>query len=234
MLTSRSPGLPAADVLGDGILVMSADVTRLDQMRAAMQQARSRFGRIRRNHSRRRRGGRRGVSTKTREAADAVLAPKISGARVLESLAREARPDFMVLCSSLAALQGGFGQIDYVGGNAALDAFAAYHTQSSGIQTIAMKLGQLDRVRHGCRSRQAPARAPGIRGGLGGPKSGAAPLALPRLVLGEHRVGGVATLPGTAYLELVHAGYGSLQPSPGCLAGCVSRDAASGRRRRDG
>jgi polyketide synthase 12 len=58
----------------------------------------------------------------------AVLSPKLAGARALEAAlaaaVEDAPPDFFVVYSSLAATLGGFGQADYSAANGALEAFA--------------------------------------------------------------------------------------------------------------
>ena len=139
VLTSRTPRVDlAARALGPEVLVLAADVTDLQAMRAAAATARERFGRIDGLiHAAGVPGG-GVVPLKTRAAAEAIMAPKIAGVEVIESLAAELPLDFIVLCSSIASLQGGFGQVDYAAANAVLDAFASYHTQKSGIPTIAI------------------------------------------------------------------------------------------------
>ncbi|HEY9422528.1 MAG TPA: KR domain-containing protein, partial [Thermoanaerobaculia bacterium] len=65
------------------------------------------------------------IQLKTREAADAVLRAKVQGTLALDSLLADAPLDFFVLCSSLASILGGLGQVDYCAANSFLDAFAA-------------------------------------------------------------------------------------------------------------
>jgi acyl carrier protein len=65
------------------------------------------------------------VAWKTREAAAAVLAPKLDGARVLARLLAGVELDFVVLCSAANSVLGGFGQVDLCAASACLDAFAA-------------------------------------------------------------------------------------------------------------
>ncbi|KTC78096.1 type I polyketide synthase [Legionella brunensis] len=67
------------------------------------------------------------VQLKTRDMAEAVLRPKIHGAFYLAKAFKESRLDFVVLMSSIAALTGEEGQIDYCAANSCLDAFAVSH-----------------------------------------------------------------------------------------------------------
>jgi acyl carrier protein len=65
------------------------------------------------------------VELKTRQAAGAVLGPKLGGARVLACLLAGAELDFVVLCSAANSVLGGFGQVDLCAASAGLDAAAA-------------------------------------------------------------------------------------------------------------
>lgn len=70
-------------------------------------------------------------------AADrlAVLSPKVLGAVMLHAALRDDPPRYVVHCSSLSALFGVAGQVDYSAANAFLDAFAAT-TAREGRSTI--------------------------------------------------------------------------------------------------
>lgn len=61
------------------------------------------------------------VEVRTQEAVERVLAPKVLGTYVLD---RVFRPPLLVLYSSIAAITGDYGQSDYAGANAVLDAYA--------------------------------------------------------------------------------------------------------------
>jgi len=97
-----------------------ADVTNREQMRAVIAKCGRITGVI---HAAGVPGG-GAVQLKTREAALAVMRAKIQGTRVLVEVLAEQPPDFLVLCSSVNAAVGEFGQVDYCAANAFLDAFA--------------------------------------------------------------------------------------------------------------
>jgi hypothetical protein len=52
------------------------------------------------------------------------LRPKVHGTYVLADVLRDQKLDFLALCSSLQALVGGLGQVDYCAASAVLDAYA--------------------------------------------------------------------------------------------------------------
>ncbi len=110
--------------LGARVLVVNADVADLDQMRTVIGQAQNQFGPIQGIiHA-------AGVSPgglmlmKKPEAAAVVMAPKIKGTMVLDELVGGPNLDFFVLCSSVSAIYGDFGQVDYTAANAFMDAYA--------------------------------------------------------------------------------------------------------------
>ena len=109
---------------GGKILPFAADVTDLAAMRAVISQAEAQFGPIRGViHAAGVPGGGL-IALKTREAARQVLWPKVQGALVLDTLFHDAPLDFFVFFSSLTAVLGGVGQVDYAAANAYLDALA--------------------------------------------------------------------------------------------------------------
>lgn len=124
--------------LGAEVMTVCADVADARQMHAAVSAALQRFGVI---HGAIHSAGVPGgglVAMKTREAANAVLAPKVRGALTLEAALEGQAADFLVLCSSLAALIGPVGQVDYTAANAFLDAFAQSRRRSGGRYTVAV------------------------------------------------------------------------------------------------
>jgi acyl transferase domain-containing protein/acyl carrier protein len=110
--------------LGATVRTLQADVADFTQMQKAISHVQQEFGIIHGViHAAAVAGGGM-MQLFTQEALTRSLAPKVQGARVLESLLREIPLDFFILCSSLSAFQGSPGMIDYVAENAFLDAFA--------------------------------------------------------------------------------------------------------------
>jgi acyl transferase domain-containing protein/acyl carrier protein len=126
------------EAAGGEVLVVAADVTSLEDMGTVVHHAHQRFGGIDGViHAAGVPGGGI-VQVKEAEAAAKVMAPKLQGTLVLDSLLREEKLDFMVLCSSTTAVLGGFGQVDYCAANAFLDAFAHHAARRSGPRVISI------------------------------------------------------------------------------------------------
>src|SRR4029077_1376668 len=66
------------------------------------------------------------IQSKTRESADAVLAPKVYGTMILFDLLKRIKLDFMVLFSSVSAVLTPYALSDYTADNSFLDAFAFF------------------------------------------------------------------------------------------------------------
>jgi len=128
----------ALEALGAAVMVASADVANLKQMQAVKDQAWQRFGSI---HGVIHAAGIAGggmIQFKTPETAASVLAAKVQGTLVLKRLFQDSPLDFLVLCSSLSSILGGFGQVDYCAANAFLDGFAHRHNRGEGPRAIAI------------------------------------------------------------------------------------------------
>ncbi|MEO0966942.1 MAG: type I polyketide synthase [Cyanobacteria bacterium J06639_18] len=126
------------EALGAQIVVTQADVTDLAVMETAIAQFTQEFGQIDGIiHAAGVPGG-GAIGRKTFAEAQKILAPKVQGTVVLDTIFQNTQLDFFVLCSSLASTQGGFGQVDYVGANAFLDAFAHYKTSTNSTFTVAI------------------------------------------------------------------------------------------------
>jgi phthiocerol/phenolphthiocerol synthesis type-I polyketide synthase E len=163
------------------------------------------------------------IPLKTPEKAAAILAPKVTGTRVLGQLFEKSNLDFLFLCSSRAAVLGGFGQIDYCAANAFLDAFANYYSAKTGTFTVAadwsgwQQVGMLVNTA----AQYGIGKAP-----LDQDKKEDHPLLARRIsrtpdrevyitpfsvseswILEEHRIGGKSVLPGVTYLEMARAAF---------------------------
>ncbi|PYQ38222.1 MAG: hypothetical protein DMF77_24650, partial [Acidobacteria bacterium] len=123
---------------GGEVLYCVADVARLEDMQGVVAQARARFGSIQGLiHSAGVAGG--GIiQLKDPDVAARVMAPKVQGTIVLDEVLKEEPLDFRVLCSSTAALIGGFGQVDYCAANAFLDAYAHSARGAAGPPTFSV------------------------------------------------------------------------------------------------
>ena len=120
----RIRAIRAIEAAGGAVLACRADVTVERDLRAVVDAAEAHFGAIDGViHAAGIAGA--GISPlKTRETAARVIGPKVQGTLVLERVLRDRPPQFLVLCSSLASLAGGLGQMDYAAANAFLDAWA--------------------------------------------------------------------------------------------------------------
>jgi acyl transferase domain-containing protein len=131
LLARRAPdaaqlrGVAEIESLGGEVEIVAGDVSRPDDLEAAFDRARARFGAVHGAiHAAGVEGG-RPIAETTRESAMPVLAPKVAGARALASICRREGCELLVLCSSLASVLGGIGQVDYAAANAFLDAFGS-------------------------------------------------------------------------------------------------------------
>jgi len=121
-----------APLRGQGldIICSPARVTDPEASVEAIQEARRRFGRLDAAfHTAGPIGGGL-IQIKTREAADAILAPRLAGARLLHGQLGEG--ETLVLFGSAISATGVFGQVDYCAASAFLDAFAQSRRRVTG------------------------------------------------------------------------------------------------------
>ncbi|HJS23012.1 MAG TPA: type I polyketide synthase, partial [Pyrinomonadaceae bacterium] len=212
--------------LGAEVLVLSADVASEEQMGRAVEEARKQFGPINGViHTAGVPGGGM-IQLKTPEAAAAIMAPKVQGARVLGNVFKNAGLDFLALCSSRSALLGGFGQVDYCAGNAFLDAFAHYYAAESetfvvsidwdGWQEVGMLVNTAAQYLNKDHSNKETSAAvysghPLLESRLPQTENQDVYLAQfsinKQWILEEHRIGGTAVVPGVTYLEMARAAF---------------------------
>jgi acyl carrier protein len=128
--------------LGARVLLVTADVSNEEQMRAVIAETRATFGAL------------HGVihaaavppsgliQLKTPAQVAEVLAPKVQGTLVLEQVLKGCTLDFLLLFSSMSSgTGGGPGQVDYCAANAFLDAFAHQQSAAHGM-TLAIDWGE--------------------------------------------------------------------------------------------
>jgi acyl transferase domain-containing protein/thioesterase domain-containing protein/acyl carrier protein len=116
--------LQEIESLGAKITLFSGDIADLEQCRIIIEKIIKDFGTINGVlHTAGVPGGGL-VQLKTVEMASKVFASKVDGTYVLMNLLQGKPLDFFFLCSSVASVLGGPGQVDYCAANACLDAFA--------------------------------------------------------------------------------------------------------------
>lgn len=122
--TLKIKQLKNLQLLGSELQIIQMDVTDAAQVAEAKKQAEEKFGRVDGLiHAAGNPGGGM-IQMKTIDFAENILTPKVTGSINLYSVFKETYPDFFIFCSSLNALTGGFGQVDYSSANAFMDAFA--------------------------------------------------------------------------------------------------------------
>jgi phthiocerol/phenolphthiocerol synthesis type-I polyketide synthase E len=226
---------------GAEVLVCAADVTSVEDLRRVRAEALGRFGRLDGIvHAAGLPGG--GMAeVKERRDAEAVLAPKVRGTLALRQVFGDLDLDFTVLCSSLTALTGGFGQVDYCAANSFLDAYAQADHGWRG-RVVSVNWGAWREVGMAAETPVPAAFARALR-------ADAVPVDHPVLVrrqpgpdgqvilrglvapathwlLDEHRLGGTPVVPGTGYLDLARAAFVAAVPAPGPGYAARLRDVA--------
>ncbi|MBN1239256.1 MAG: SDR family NAD(P)-dependent oxidoreductase [Gammaproteobacteria bacterium] len=227
-LSRRIEAVRAIEACGATVLTLGCDVSDEASLRDAVRRAEDELGGLNGVVHCAGVGGGALLQLQSAAGSAAVLAPKVAGTRALEAVLGDKRLDFVVLCSSRAAILGGFGQSDYCAANAFLDAFAHYRSAVGSTRTVAVDW--------------AGWRDVGMRvdtlSKLGLLEPGAAagePIGHPLLhrriektadrevfasvldvasqwVLDDHRIARQPVVPGTAYLEMVRAAMRTRDP----------------------
>lgn len=214
--------------LGGEVLALAADVTDPEQLADARQQVLDRYGEINGIvHAAGIAGGTM-VEAHSAKRASTVLEPKIFGTLALAQAFQHDALDFLALCSSVTALAGGLGQLDYCAGNAFLDAFAhaadgapwpvlsinwgAWLEVGMAVETaVPNALLDVERTTSATVERRLLAHPL-----LGESEQAAGSKRLEcttvlgpgqHWVLDEHRILGTPAMPGTGYLEMVRAAF---------------------------
>jgi acyl carrier protein len=209
-----------AEAAGGEVLVLAADVTSEADLRRVRQEVLGRFGRLDGIVHAAGLPGAGMAEVRERAAAERVLAPKLLGTLALRRVFGDLDLDFVALCSSLTAVAGGFGQVDYCAANAFLDAHASSaHGWRARVVSIdwagwldvgmAAEVAAPESFRALERGERDPRPERVDHPLLRGPIS-----ARTHWVLDEHRIAGTPVVPGTAHLEAIRAALAAARPAP--------------------
>lgn len=116
------------ETLGSKLIALSADISDLGQISGLVKEVESTHGPIDGIiHAAGNAGG--GIIAATgKEGFDIVLTPKVRGALVLHKIFKGKSLDFLHFYSSVTAILGEAGRVDYTSANAFLDAFGTKHS----------------------------------------------------------------------------------------------------------
>ncbi len=215
------------EATGGEVMTMGADVTDVDQMMAVVAAAKTRFGVI---HGVIHAAGLIDdglISLKPTGVRSRVIDVKARGALVLDLVLAHEPLEFFIAFSSISAVLGLEGQVDYTAANAFLDAFVERKRRTSTVRAISVGWNAWRDVGMAAALAEAsPATAARTRG-QPGPHPDLERLASEthdtrvyatlfsrgrQWLVAEHVVrGGDALMPGTGYLELARA---SLEAMP--------------------
>ena len=211
-IARRIKKIRALESLGAEVLIATADVCDREAMQEIAERVRARFGPIN--------GIIHAAGTlddmpllqKTRASAALVLAPKVRGTLVLESVFRKDPLDFFFLMSSVSSHVTPAGQIDYAAANAFLDAFASQ--SPTGPRVVSIQWPRWTDAGMAAES-DGHSKPRSIHPLLGeakyeserGHTTYSTTLSVESdWIVNEHRLGGGAGLfPATGYLEMVRA-----------------------------
>jgi polyketide synthase PksJ len=209
---------------GAEVLVVSADVADKAQMQTAVARARERFGKF--NGVIHAAGVPDGglIQRRTRDMSEQVFAPKISGTLVLDELLDEDELDFFILCSSISAVTAPLGQVAYCAANTFMDNFAYYKTLKQQKFTVSINWDAWREVGMAVEAVRKLSPTPVQEFPTSREQEVDYPffdrrevitpdrvVYISRLrvnncwLLDEHRIEGIATIPGTGYLEMARA-----------------------------
>ena len=221
---------------GAEVLVLAEDVATADGALRVREAAVERFGRVDGIvHAAGVPGG--GMAeVKERSAAEQVMLPKLLGTLALREAFGDLDLDFVVLCSSVTAIAGGFGQVDYCAANSFLDAHARSSAHDHGwrARVVSANWGGWRDVGMAAEvaapaafralqrgDRMTPVQHPVLTGLHEGEPGwcGGVVSASTHWMLDEHRLAGVPVVPGTGFVEAARAGFVAVvkAPDPGHL-----------------
>jgi len=145
---------------------------------------------------------------KERQTIEAVMAPKVAGVNSIAAVFSDEPLDFVVLCSSITAILGGFGQLDYCSANAYLDAYAQSLSFNEKTRVISVNWDTWSEVGMAVASKFPQTAATHLLGEkVQDDVTGLSYLQRVKVDehwgLNEHWILGQPTLPGTCYINMI-------------------------------
>lgn len=208
--------LRQCQAFGADLLICRCDVSDVNQLKNLQETIWNRYGRLDGLiHAAGNPGGGM-VQLKKKENASQVLAPKVKGTLALYEAFKDYKLDFMIFCSSLNAITGGFGQMDYSAANAFLDAFAQARDSIRGTRVISIDWDRWPGVGMASGTGQGmEIQLEDVHPLLGRCMSDNTERVIysgerypeKDWVLSEHYVLGIPTIAGTTYLEMARAAF---------------------------
>ena len=216
----RINAIRGIEASGSKVMLIQADVASASALAEAVAAAERRFGAIYGVvHSAGSAGG--GIiALKTPGMVAPVLEPKVAGTRAIEALFADRPVDFILLFSSVTAVLGEAGRVDYCAANSFMDAVAQRWGQKR--PGVLRSLGWAAWAEIGMASRWEEAKARRVAGVLLSKRSAPAAWLQQAAIDGDlemldvvidpatdwivtdHLVYGVPTLVGTSFIEFIH------------------------------
>ncbi|MGB8507398.1 MAG: SDR family NAD(P)-dependent oxidoreductase, partial [Pyrinomonadaceae bacterium] len=106
------------------VLVISADVSKEEEMRRVLDEVGKRYGRLNGVIHAAGVAGGAVIERQSAQLMQTTFDAKVKGTQVLDRLLKDVELDFLMLCSSHRSILGGLGRMDYAAANAYLDAYA--------------------------------------------------------------------------------------------------------------
>jgi amino acid adenylation domain-containing protein len=202
---------------GAEVLVAAADAADNAQMQKAITMAEERFGPINGILHMAGEADYDGmIQRRPRRATENIMASKVKGTMVLDSILGETDLDFFILFSSISSIAGPFGQVGYTAANIFLDAYAHYKTSKNCTYTASINWDAWQGVGMAVDAVKQSRNLthPLFQRVITDKRDKKQTVYLSHFsvnkhwFLDEHRViKGKPTLPGTAYLEMARAAF---------------------------
>jgi phthiocerol/phenolphthiocerol synthesis type-I polyketide synthase E len=151
---------------GGEVMIGRADAADIVELAGVVESAAVRFGAIHGVIHAAGLPGNTPIGIKTAAELHDVLRPKVLGLAAIEQVFADAQLDFVALFSSVSAIQGRVGQVDYIAGNAYLDGYARRTASQTKWPVVSINWDTWAEVGMAVDTRVAAERPPAAKAGL--------------------------------------------------------------------